>query len=79
MVSPMGGMVQRYNTRKGKPARLLCEVLNIPPARFKTGQTHKGVATMRKDSPSAPAQSVEQSLELSPRIQAAHASERGAA
>lgn len=48
MVSPMGGMVQPYKTRKGNTARLLCEVFDIPPARSKTGQTHKGVATMRK-------------------------------
>ncbi len=53
MVSPMGGMVQRYNTRKGKPARLRCKVLNIPPARLRTGQTYNGVAAMRKEFPRA--------------------------
>lgn len=53
MVSPMGGMVQQYNTRKGNTARLLFEVLNIPPARFKTGQAQTGVATMRKEFPRA--------------------------
>jgi len=41
--APLGGMARRYNTRKGKAARLLCEVLNILPARFKTGKSHKGV------------------------------------
>lgn len=41
--TPMGGMVRLYKTRKGKAARLLCEVLNIPPACFKTGKSHKGV------------------------------------
>ncbi|MFY9261319.1 MAG: hypothetical protein WAO71_12530 [Gallionella sp.] len=53
MVSPMGGMVQQYNTRKGNTARLLFEVLNIPPARFKTGKAQKGVAAMRKEFPRA--------------------------
>jgi hypothetical protein len=40
--SPLGGMVRRYNTRKGKAARLRFEVLNIPPACFKTGSTQNG-------------------------------------
>lgn len=58
MVSPMGGMVQQYNTRKGNTARLLFEVINIPPARLITGKAQKGVAAMRKDNPIASAQSV---------------------
>lgn len=41
--TPMGGMVRLYNTRKGNSVRLLCEVLNIPPACVKTGKSHKGV------------------------------------
>lgn len=53
---PMGGMARRYNTRKGKAARLLCEVLNIPPACFKTGKSHKGVTPMNTTT-CAPAQS----------------------
>ena len=54
--TPMGGMVRLYNTRKGKSVRLLCEVLNIPPACFKTGKSHKGVRQMNTTtSASAPA------------------------
>lgn len=75
-VSPLGGMVQQYNTRKGNTARLLCEVLNIPPARLRTGQAQKGVATMRKISPNASAQSIEQSPAI--RTKAAHACKGGA-
>lgn len=75
-VSPLGGIVQQYNTRKGKPARLLCEVFNIPPACLKTGKTHKGVSIMRKTSPNASAQSIEQSPAI--RTKAAHACKGGA-
>jgi hypothetical protein len=53
MVSPMGGMWQQYNTRKGKPASLRFEVFNIPPARLKTGKAQNGVSTMRKEFPRA--------------------------
>ncbi len=45
--APMGGIERRYNTRKGKAARLLCEVFSIPPARLKTGISHKGVRPMK--------------------------------
>ena len=42
----MGGMVHLYNTPRGKYARLLGKVLNIPPARFKTDKTNQGVENL---------------------------------
>lgn len=40
----MGAMGQQYNTRKGKTARLLCEVSNIVPAQLRNWfKSHKGV------------------------------------
>lgn len=44
--TPMGGMVRRYKTRKGKAARLLCKVINIPPACLITGKSNTGVRQM---------------------------------
>lgn len=67
--TPMGGMVRLYKTRKGKAARLRCEVINIPPARLITGQSHNGVrqmnATTRASAQSATSSTINARLDTS--------------
>ena len=76
--TPMGGMVRLYNTRKGKSVRLLCEVLNIPPACFKTGKSHKGVRQMNTTT-SASAQSATSSTSSNPILTASEQASENAA